>query len=520
MIPLLRDYQVKVIKEVYDLIRQGEKRILIVAPTGAGKTTIAARIISDAFSRSVKAMFVVGYDVLVAQTSETFKRWDVPHGFIKAGYDEVRDATIQIASVQTLPRRSWWRSHFIPKIIILDEAHLTGWNKIIEEILEDYPDAIIIGLTATPYRLSKKQSMKDKFNALVAAPFPSELMEQGSLVHPEYWSIKGGDISKVRIVAGDYAEDELALVMNDPEVLRSLVDNWVRLASDRITIIFAVNVAHSKAIAQSFQDRGIKIIHVDGNTPVAERNKIYQQLANEEIQGIVSCQVTQIGFDCPRVDCVVLDRPTKSMAIFYQQIGRGLRPFTHPVTGWVKKDCLVLDQAGNTRAKDFIPVELIDSYSLDKPPAGNGEAWMKECPECGHTVYGFVMECPKCGHEFPKKEKEKKKPTGELERVKFDKSRVFNNAEKKEALRLMMIMCFMKRQKPGKTFFDYQTKFKGEKPPSVYYLHAIFGENPSESDKERYWSFLMDKYKSAVEAGKWYRKEFGEERLAKLVLQR
>jgi superfamily II DNA or RNA helicase len=507
----LRDYQVKVVKEVYDLIRKGEKRILIVAPTGAGKTTIAAQIVAHAYSRNVNAMFCVNYDVLVAQTSETFQRWNIPHGFIKAGYDEVRDATVQIASVQTLPRRSWWHTHFIPKIIILDEAHITAWNKIVDQLLEDYPDAIIIGLTATPYRLSKKQSMADKFNALVAAPFPSELMEQGHLVHPVYYSVKGGDISKVKIIAGDYAEDELALVMNDPEVLNALVDNWQRLANDRITIIFAVNVEHSKAIARTFQDRGINIIHVDGSTPIPERERIYKALANEEINGIVSCQVTQIGFDCPRVDCVVLDRHTKSAAIFYQQIGRGLRPHAK------KKDCLVLDQTGNIMR--FTPVELVNQYSLVKPPPGEGEAWMKECPECGHTVYGFIMECPKCGYKFPAKEKEKEKPTGELKRVKFDKNRVFNNEEKKQALQLMVKGCFNKRQKPGSTYYQYTEKFNGQKPPDVYYLHAIFGDNPSDEQKEMYWKFLVNKYKDKMsDAQKWYRKEFGEERLVKVLL--
>lgn len=513
----LRNYQIKVVKEVYDLIRQGEKRILVVAPTGAGKTTIASRIVSDAYSRNVNAMFCVNYKVLISQTSKTFKRWNIPHGFIKATYEETRDAVVQIASVQTLPRRSWWREHFIPKIIILDEAHIIAWDKVITNILKEYPDAIIIGLTATPYRLSKKQSMRDRFNALVTAPTPGELMEQGHLVCPEYYSVKGGDISKVRIIAGDYAEDDLALVMNDPEVIKSLVDNWIELASECQTAVFAVNVEHSKAIAKAFQERGYNFVHVDGQTPDKERDAIYESLDNKKIQGIVACQVTEIGFDCPRIDCVVLARKTKSKAKFYQRMGRGLRPFTDPITGWIKKTCKVLDQTGDVLV--FTPVELIKGYSLDKPPAGEGEAPMKPCPECDHLVYGFVMVCPNCGYEYPAKEKEKKKPTGKLERVRFDKNTVFNDAEKKKALQIMMSNCYVKRQRPGKTFYDYQAKFNGQKPPTVYYLHAIFGDNPSDHQKEQYWKFLMDKYKSASEAMKWYRKEFGEDRLTKVILQ-
>jgi len=188
--PVLRDYQIQFIKDVYNQVRIGFKRILGVSGTGSGKTVIASKIVADAVKRGRKVLFIVHLDVLVGQTYEKFAAFGIECGFIKAGWAENKSALVQIASAQTLPRRTWWKQEFIPDLIICDEAHETTWISVVSQLIEENDKAIVIGLTATPYRLSKKQGMADKYDVLVAAPTPGELMQRGFLCLPEKLGLK------------------------------------------------------------------------------------------------------------------------------------------------------------------------------------------------------------------------------------------------------------------------------------------------------------------------------------------
>lgn len=175
--PALRPYQHQVIQDVYSHIRNGIKRILVVAPTGSGKTLIASQIVAHAVSRTKRVLFIVHRDILISQTYVKLRSFGVDCGFIKAGWQENRLALVQIASVQTLPRRNWWHE-FSADVILLDECHILGWSSVTQQMMREvYPSVIYIGLTATPFRLSRRESMGDVFDALVNAPTPRELIE-------------------------------------------------------------------------------------------------------------------------------------------------------------------------------------------------------------------------------------------------------------------------------------------------------------------------------------------------------
>lgn len=508
--PQLRDYQVEFIRNIYNEIRKGEKRILGVSGTGSGKTVIASKIVADAVSRNKKVLFIVHLDVLVGQTHDKFAAFGIECGFIKAGWNENKDALVQIASAQTLPRRSWWKEGFVPDVIICDEAHETSWIKVVSDLLDDNENAIVIGLTATPYRLSKKQGMGDKYDVLVAAPTPGELMQRGFLCSPIYYGIKAPDLSKVKTVAGDYSDSGLSDVMNDNEVLQSMLQNWQRLASNRKTIAFAVDVKHSKAIAQTFNSAGIVAEHLDGSTPIHIRHQMFRRLASGETQVLSSCQALQIGFDCPPADCVLMCRPTKSRSIYAQQLGRGLRPFPG------KKDCLVLDQAGNVARFGF--VEDIKKFSLTKGKESEGDAPVKCCPDCQKILYCFVMECPACGYEFPKKEVDK--PTGEMVELKSKAKKPKTNEqedpllkEKIDFVKHAMKIVWNKKLKPGWIYYQFIEKF-GKQPKREFFINAVFGENPTTEDKDAYWNFLVSKAGDDLNyARKYYSWEFGEKRV-------
>jgi len=167
----LYPFQKELVDSTHSRLANGENRLLIVAPTGSGKTIIAAQLIQDLASAGMRILFLVHLDVLVGQTAEKLERFGVQAGFIKAGYTEERGAPVQIASVQTLIRRGWWRSqHF--DVVIFDEAHRTAFSLAAELIRDVYPNAVHIGLTATPWRLNPRQGLSDYFSESIAAPLP------------------------------------------------------------------------------------------------------------------------------------------------------------------------------------------------------------------------------------------------------------------------------------------------------------------------------------------------------------
>lgn len=425
--PQLRPYQQEVVSQVHRAIADGFKRPVIVAGTGSGKTVMAAQLIDDFVSQSKTILFVVHLDVLVGQTAEKLESFGVDHGFIKAGYPERAYASVQIASVQTLPRRNWWKRHHFD-VVIFDEVHATGFSSIGKQLLTKYyPESIHIGLTATPYRLSKKEGLADYFNKLIQAPPPRELMEMGFLVWPKYFTLPEADLSGVGTVAGDYDESSLAVACNKPELIDRIFQEWVRLAPGKRTIAFGVNVNHAQAIANRFSSSGIPSAVVTGETSRNERKDIYKRFASGEILLISSVGVLTTGFDSPAAEVEIIARPTKSKALHYQMVGRVLR--ISPETG--KTHGIVLDQAGNVRKFPF--VEELKRFRLTNGEDSQGEAPKKVCESrdetcktrqhgtvdengvslgCGALLYSFLQKCPHCGYKFP--ERVKAQLTGNL----------------------------------------------------------------------------------------------------------
>jgi superfamily II DNA or RNA helicase len=397
----LRDYQQQVIADTYGHIRSGEKRILIFAPTGAGKTIIATRVVSDAISRQKKVLFVVHREILVSQTFNKFSAVGLRCGFIKAGWSEDTDAEVQIASVQTLPKRSEWKQLSF-ELIIFDECHLVAFSAICQQMMVSiFPDAIYLGLTATPWRLSKRESMGDIFSSLVCAPMPGELINSGFLVKPSYYNLNFDiQLDEIDLIDGDYNLNQLSATCDRPELIHQICQSWHDMAYSRPTIVFAVSVAHAQNIEKAFNDFGVTAASVTGNTPIAQRNELYQKLANGELLVLVSCAALSEGFDVPQVSCIILARPTKSKALYFQQLGRGLR------LALDKFDCLVLDQSQNVIEHGFIEdLEEITLVPSDQKNSQRGAiAPVKVCPPdtggCGAYVYSFYLKCPHCQYNF------------------------------------------------------------------------------------------------------------------------
>ena len=482
VIPSLRPYQQRSIADVYTHIRAGAKRILLFSPTGSGKTIMAARMIADAVSRGRRVIMLVHRDPLVDQTVSKLCDFGIVNcGFIKAGWQENRDALVQIASVQTLPNRNWWH-HFPADVVILDECHITSYASVVQQMMTKvYPQAIYLGLTASPWRLNKHESMGDIFKSLVCAPMPYELIDQGHLVKPSYFSVEQADLEKVGTVNGDFDEGELALACDRPELIQQIVQDWQRIAYGRRTIAFTVNVSHSQHLCAAFQAAGIPAAHVDGQTPVKITKQIYQQVASGKILVLSSCMKLTEGFDLPSISAVLLCRPTQSKALFFQMVGRGLR--LSPETD--KIDCVVLDPAGNIQRHGF--VEDLKEISLDSgQERQQAEAPQKVCPAddngCGAVLYAFQTQCPHCKYVFPRPKKVYFIPEIQQQLSESD-------FERYEFYRQQLRSGYHNNFAPGWAAMTFKEKY-GHWPPNAWARQAVFGDSYSPAHQVSYHSYL------------------------------
>lgn len=503
--PILRYYQIQARSDVYTKIREGFKRILLFAPTGSGKTIIASQILHDAQSKGKKALFLVHRDILISQTAEKLMSFNVSCGFIKSGWKEDKNALVQLGSIQTMVKRQWWKQEFDAEVILIDECHITAFSSVVKQMMaEIYPNAIYIGLTATPYRLKKSESMGDIFKTLVCAPMPHELIDSGYLSKPSYYGLHQPDLQRVKTIAGEYDEHQLAIACDRPELIEQLVQEWRKLAYGRRTIAFAVNVAHSQNICTAFQKVGIPAAHVDGKTPIKQRTEIYKQLAAKEIYVLCSCMTLTEGFDVPSINAELLARPTQSISLYYQMVGRGLR--LSPQTE--KRDCLIICQSGNVSRHGFI--EEVKSVSLDPgEETTSKEAFKKICPPenggCGAYLYGFQMRCPECNYKFP-----------ELLKLPFiQQLEQLLSEEDKQRLafyRSKLQFSYQNKYAPGWAAMVFQEKY-GHFPPDDWARGALFGDEPTNQQKTMYYKYLNDLAKQRQKSTSWINRyltfEFG-----------
>jgi len=337
----LRPYQSEVIAELGRDIADGKRRIIAVAPTGAGKTIVAACVIKDRVASGQRVLVLAHTREIIKQTSLKLSAYGIEHGIIQAGLVADPDQPVQVASVQTLWSRAMRRNTMpLPpaNLLIIDEAHhcpASTYRKIIEE----YPNATLLGLTATPCR-GDGRGLGGIFDMIVECPQVAALIEQKYLVKTRVYAPVDPDLKGVETRVGDYVESQLAERMDRANLVGDIVTHWHKYGERRRTVCFAVNVAHSIHIRDEFIKSGVRAEHVDGSTPKPDRDAALARLASGETELITNCQVLGEGWDLPEVACCILARPTKKMGLYRQMIGRVLRPAEG------KMNAIVLDHSG------------------------------------------------------------------------------------------------------------------------------------------------------------------------------
>jgi DNA repair protein RadD len=418
--PELRPYQRDVIASVEREIAAGKRRVLLVAPTGSGKTVIAAVVVADTVARRERVLVLVHRRELVAQTGAKLYAAGVDAGIIQAGGPPMRlGQPVQVASIQTLHARAIRGSAIdLPEadLVVVDEAHharARTWQRI----LESYPKAAIIGMTATPCR-GDGRGLGAIFDVIVECPPVAELIAGGYLVKTTVYAPSKPDLVGVHIRQGDYAEGELAKRMDKPQLVGDVVEHCLKLAERRRIVVFASGVAHSVHLRDEFRRSGVMAEHLDGSTPIEERDRILAQLAAGSVEVVCNCMVLTEGWDQPEVSCLVLARPTKNMGLYRQMIGRGLRPAPG------KTDCLVLDHAGAIFEHGFVddPVEWTlreDRRATNPMQASRAQGHAPQlvtCPECS-AIRFEGKPCPACGWMPKPKPRSVDVIDGELGRV-------------------------------------------------------------------------------------------------------
>lgn len=406
----LRPYQERDIGRLREALRAGHRSVCYVLPTGGGKTLTMAWMARSAAAKRRHTWFLVHRQELMRQASRTFDMIGVEHGLIYKHHTMTRER-VQIASVQTLARRLA-RTPTKPDLIVVDEAHHCSATTY-RRILAAYPDAVVIGLTATPAR-TDGQGLDDIFSELVVGPSMAALIEEGFLSRYRIYAPPIGISTEgVRTRAGDFAKDQLAEAVDKPTITGDAVKHYLRLAAGRRAIAFCASIEHSKHVAASFRAAGVAAEHFDGETEDRRRERIVERFASGEIEVLCNVDLVGEGFDVPACEVAILLRPTQSVILFLQQVGRALRPAPG------KDRALILDHAGNA-LRHGLPDEEREwtlagrkrrGRKQDVPPPP-----VKQCPDC-FACHAPAPACPACGHVYESTGRAIEQQEGELEAV-------------------------------------------------------------------------------------------------------
>jgi superfamily II DNA or RNA helicase len=451
----LRPYQVTAIEKIREAYRDGYRAPLLVLPTGGGKTVIFSEITRSAAERGKRVVILLHRVELVRQTSEKLLQFGVPHGVIHPKYKPRYYEAVQVASIQTLVKRTGLIDD--PDLIVIDEAHHASagtWQRV----LEAYPNARCLGVTATPMRGDGK-GLDDCFDILVEGVNIQELIADGYLVAPKVKQPSKIDFEGVRIVRGDYDQKEIEVRVNQPKIIGDIVAHYTKYAHKVPAVVFCVTVAHAESMAEGFRSAGYNALSVDGTTDDETRQRTLNGLGDGTVDVVCSCNLISEGTDIPAIGCAILVRKTISEGLYLQQVGRALRPSEGKV------NAIILDHVGNTLIHG-LPHQL-RSWSLQGRPKGKkrGEKspdalQTRQCPSC-YNVHERSPQCPECGHVY----------AAEREMIVVD-------GELRDAEEVMMERKAVKmRQGKAKTKADLEAiaKEKGYKKGWVFHMMKIKG---------------------------------------------
>lgn len=448
-----RAHQDKFIEDLRQALRV-HQAVLGQAPTGMGKTVCGATMVSNANAKGAPVIFMVHRRELLEQTSKTFLKAGIPHTFIASGKHYNPRLRVAIATVGTLANRLGGQVA-VPRLLIVDEAHhsaAAGWARIIAWARAG--GAKIVGLTATPWRLSG-EGLREYFSEMVLGPETGWLIENEYLSRYRAFAPPEPDMEGVHTRAGDFVTSEIEEVMSGSRVMGDCVEHYKRCAHGKKAVLFAVSINHSKELAARFNEAGIPAAHIDAETPEAERRKIIMDYADGVYWVLCNVDLFGEGFDLSAIaekdvpiEAVIQMRPTQSLSLHLQQLGRALRPKPEPA--------IILDHAGNLKRHGFPDSKF--EWSLDarekQTRGGKGKEIVEKvrrCPKCYYTHEPILTRCPNCGHVYEVGRKIGE-VEGELQELTKEQITLKNKTEQASAKTLqdLIALAYRRGYKAGK----------------------------------------------------------------------
>ena len=427
----LRPYQTDAVQGVRLAYAAGKRAPLLVLPTGGGKTTIFSYVTSSANAKGRVVYLLCHRAELVKQIAGTLARFGCHHQVVAPGpiirqcqVEQFKahgrsyvkpGATVIVASVQTLVKRLGTGLP-APDIIVVDEAHHLTVDSTWGRIVAAYPDARLLPVTATPCRMDGKGlglGAGGFADDIVMGPTMRELIDAGYLSPYRIFAPPNAlDLTGVRTRAGDYAKDQLATAMDKPSITGDAVAHYVRLAPGKRAVAFCVSVAHAQHVASEFADAGIAAEFLDGTMDASERDLVIKRFEAGQTLVLTSCDIVSEGFDLPAIEVAILLRPTQSLSLYIQQVGRALRVFPG------KAEAIILDHVGAVVTHGLPDEERewsLDGVKKGKRAANDNEPEVKitTCGKC-FAIHLPAPVCPSCGHEYPVQERVIKQAEGEL----------------------------------------------------------------------------------------------------------
>lgn len=332
----LRPYQNENKAQIYKLWSEN-RAVMLQMPTGTGKTRLFVSILKDLHKcavdrkKQIRVLILVHRVELIDQISDELGvRYGLAHGFIHSKDRERRKFPFQIASVQTLNRRlDNWKDYDFD-FIIVDEAHHVLAESY-RKIISTFPNAKILGVTATPYRLSGV-GFRPEFDKLIVSDSIQEFINKGYLCNYEYYSISPfsyvqNEINNIQgtDASGDFANTEMQKVCDQDKIRAQIVETYLSHAKGKKGIVYTINKTHNKHLCEAFCEKGLKAVAIDSDTDIEERERMIEDFKQNKIDIICNVDIFSEGFDCPDIEFVQLARPTKSLSLYLQQVGRGLR---------------------------------------------------------------------------------------------------------------------------------------------------------------------------------------------------
>ena len=409
---VLRDYQDEMIANIRTGLTQA-RRVLAQAPTGAGKTAIGSFMVSQAANKGLRSLFLVHRTELLRQTAKAFARQNIEHDTIQAGKGFNPHVKTHVGAIQTVANRL----DLVPRpdLLIVDEAHHAvseSWSRVIQELNPRF----IVGLSATPCRLDGR-GLQEQFDILVPGPRVSDLIARGFLSpYRIYAPPTTLDFTAIRTTAGDYNKADLAAAMDKPTITGDAVAHYHKLTPNKRAVVFCTSIAHAEHVRDAFIGSGYAAATVDGTMKPVDRAAVLSRFETGEIKVLTSCDLVSEGFDLPAIEVAISLRPTKSLSLWIQQVGRALRVCEG------KTEAVILDHVGNTMIHGLPDQDR--EWTLDAKPKRKSEkgviTTIRQCKSC-FTIHAPAPVCPTCGHVYEITAREIEQVDGEL--IEFDKAR-------------------------------------------------------------------------------------------------